>query len=756
MSKVNIQDLENIVLEGGGAKGAAYLGAIQALEEALKKYYADHPSDSLPNAKAILDYGNNVQGRFVPQVHQFAGSSAGAITCFALALGLDSKLIEDVTDYEFGNFLQDGDPGKYRMIDKKGTISIGEDRKSTLGKGDGKKEYKFDLHSAQKITASFLKSRFRKEVLSAVTKTIVSGAYDTLKGYVEMVQRWEQIIQSKGQVLLDDFPINVEGLAVFAFKAVYNWFSGTIGKFFPGMMPPVNNPQPQVWNPQESSSGPEKDALVRMAWEKGVPLLLKFGMKSLSKSSGMKIDMDAVGNLIWDRGMFSGFAVREFFCDLMIYACLHDTHFQRCYFQNENDRALLCDVKMNMKDGRLLADFSSLHSGLQRRLLDLPKLSFKEFYELTGITLILCVSNFSTDEPIYFSHIHTPEFPVAEAVGASMTIPPAIKPLYNESNVVVQSPSADGLYNLDPQDLGRRKGTNEDYFNFDQFHLDLVAIKRFLGLHNKVAIDTNNTLGISAHLLLLRDFLWEKRDSPSFTEEVKLENQVVVLTKDHFVFHYNAAYKGLLLDGGYRCNIPYNVFRESFWWKEGGNEILVDQSFAKTLALKLDDTFPKEWLHKIYGALAPTLQKMGNPKILLKEQRKVLGQMLKVHLKTLKTKADDASSSPLFENKDVIGLDAACFEHIAEAVVKLHEEMLTRYRNPWNKKKSILMTAMEGYGYGTEAGQVRFLSDHEHIVPLYSYGVGTYDFDLKKIMGLAKLSQNKAKERMEKYFLPGL
>lgn len=67
-------------------------------------------------------------------------------------------------------------------------------------------------------------------------------------------------------------------------------------------------------------------------------------------------------------------------------------------------------------------------------------------------------------------------------------------------------------------------------------------------------------------------------------------------------------------------------------------------------------------------------------------------------------------------------------------------------------KKSILATAMEGYSYGTERGQVRSISDHDHILPLYSYGVGTFDFDLKKVNPMSKLAQAEAEKDVNIYF----
>jgi len=47
----------------------------------------------------------------------------------------------------------------------------------------------------------------------------------------------------------------------------------------------------------------------------------------------------------------------------------------------------------------------------------------------------------------------------------------------------------------------------------------------------------------------------------------------------------------------------------------------------------------------------------------------------------------------------------------------------------------MLKSIMEGYSFGAERAQVRTINDNDHIIPLYSYGVGTYDFDLQKVKG---------------------
>ena len=59
---------------------------------------------------------------------------------------------------------------------------------------------------------------------------------------------------------------------------------------------------------------------------------------------------------------------------------------------------------------------------------------------------------------------------------------------------------------------------------------------------------------------------------------------------------------------------------------------------------------------------------------------------------------------------------------------------------------------MEGYSYGSERNQIKHVSDHNHIIPLYDFGVGTYDFVMKKVKPMEKLAQDEAQKAINNYF----
>jgi len=91
-------------------------------------------------------------------------------------------------------------------------------------------------------------------------------------------------------------------------------------------------------------------------------------------------------------------------------------------------------------------------------------------------------------------------------------------------------------------------------------------------------------------------------------------------------------------------------------------------------------------------------------------------------------------------------------EHLLRLILTMLKAFKNNNTTIWLKKKSILAIALEGYSFGAERGQVRIISDNDHILPLYSYGVGTFDFDLKKVNPMAKMAQAEAEKDVNKYF----
>ncbi len=94
------ESVQYLALEGGGGRGAVYIGAIMALEK-----------------QGILPISRN-------KIKGISGSSAGAITAFLLSLGYTGSQIQDELFLQknlppvFTNFINDIEPGCFRMITK--------------------------------------------------------------------------------------------------------------------------------------------------------------------------------------------------------------------------------------------------------------------------------------------------------------------------------------------------------------------------------------------------------------------------------------------------------------------------------------------------------------------------------------------------------------------------------------------------------------------------------------------------------------
>jgi hypothetical protein len=75
-----------------------------------------------------------------------------------------------------------------------------------------------------------------------------------------------------------------------------------------------------------------------------------------------------------------------------------------------------------------------------------------------------------------------------------------------------------------------------------------------------------------------------------------------------------------------------------------------------------------------------------------------------------------------------------------------------QYNLKFDWHKPIIATALEGYAYGTERGQIKKISDHNQILPLYDYGIGTFDFDMSEVQPQIRLAQAMAKKKVNDFF----
>jgi len=283
--KLAFENLEYIVMEGGGARGAAYLGAIRALEKKMSERSDVHAYSDLGKRKAgLLDYSKTFDN--TSAIKGIAGSSAGAITTFALALGFNSHEIDQILKYPFKKFLKDTDAGKYRMVDKEGKLAIGEDKANpetgTKEMGRNVTKFKFDFNNnATQIGDNLTKKAKRDLLFGAVFKIATDGVTSNL----------QQLTNVTSKLLKNNSPEDAPPF----WRGLFRW-----------------------------ALRPNNNILTKIGVARFLRLLFFKLIVPKIFDSPIKADTNTVMALFADRGMFSGFAVREFFMDLVIFAATNN------------------------------------------------------------------------------------------------------------------------------------------------------------------------------------------------------------------------------------------------------------------------------------------------------------------------------------------------------------------------------------------------------------------------------------------------
>lgn len=805
MSKIDINALRYLVMEGGGARGTIYLGAIRALErELIKKQENDTPGAEgsiwLASEKknpAIMDFVTGDEGEELTYVRGVGGGSAGAVVAFSIALGLNSEEAEKALGFDFEKFLSEADPGKYRMVNDKSQLMVGEDLKKEIGNASRSKPFEYDLNDRKTNVIGDVKKRIKR---AAVVNLAISSVIDGV------VQTGSKIIDGIGRIFKGK---NADPVL----ERVYNFFENVEDKTLPKII------------------------------KFGYKPLIKTGLKIWAKKAlGFKVNEQVIASALLDRGLFSGFQVREFFYDLILFAATRDTHFQRSMIKYYNENKLdgiseeleASDFNYeNFTIGDRIGEKTGTpkeFTGKAKIVLEhLQHITFAEFFNITKVKYCAAASNFTTSSPMYFSDDYTPHFRVLECTGASMSIPPALRPVFNDSDAVlepmndkfnaVQLPvSRNKNYPLSVTVNGQQKNFvgSTGKFSRSDYELYEYAVKKALQLDfakpsdennasaagaESIYIDLNNVIDINTFLPKMQrilvgereatDNIFARRSMTDFTSETVTVNGLAIkVDLDLLRFFYNAQYKGLLFDGGYIHNIPYNYFRNSD-----------SRELDGVLAIKLDNNFPTTFKLPIYNAIDRHLASQKLSKELVVEQmaknswkimsallsdEKDVGKLLKSlrfelpyrqtykELESIVRKQFDfyfedqaefldqflQNKHPKIYERDRIlkreltkrqkRIDNRAINAFIDEWVKDFEA--DNFIKPWAKNKSILAAGFEGYFYGAERGQIRSITDHDHILPLYDYGVGTYDFDLDKVRPMEKVAQNEAEIAVGLYF----
>ncbi len=769
---MEFKDLEYIALEGGGGKGAVYKGAIVALEKMFDKAWQDglllkmkdgelvkpDPKDIAGAAAgktkndpvSILEYARKEDES--PKIKGISGSSAGSITAFPLSLGLTSTNIETILKtYPFSEeFLPNNKlhEGKYRMVgmdgEGKAKILVAEDHLKKLGENKIE-QYQFSAGANINVGSSFVKSKVRNFILSEAVKIILIGLkdrFEVVSGFIKKIQTY---------LNNPDFAINFPKNYLADFLKSLQLLNDTQVEYLAKF-------------------------LFSLGHDTGVSQLKKIPFRPNKWKTFDLIPTNhmipAVGNILWDRGIYAGFEVRDFFYKILLMAISQDTHFRRELVRylgknkapegvvTEEEKALrglvtkeeIEGLKITF-DGKFQVESDDAAKKVLNKLRKLPEiLTFKLLHEITQVNLTVCVTNATTNQPVYFSHYFTPDFPVLEAVGASMNFPIAFKPTYNEANVLLNAANAlpsfvDFVASRDNAQVYKETFNLSEVGGYDYY---LGKVLQYVKDAKGLQISTNGNLSFRSFLPYLTRLLQDNKFDDKHAISV-FGSQDVARKMCHFF--YNAAFKGLLIDGGVTNNLPSSVF--TFTTDKKGKEVQDLTVKKKVLSLKLDNSFPTDLRNEARNILKNDKEGRG----LLKEINEGAG--------VVKDKiAQYAFASLLFKKmklKKAYARNAESLELLnlsREVWIKIGKELIEEYRRevrgftPWNKQVNVVVGLLNSLQFGMDQGQIESIEDNENIIPLHCYGVGTLDFDLKSddLKPLVALAVEKSEKQVAKYF----
>ncbi|MBL7962353.1 MAG: patatin-like phospholipase family protein [Flavobacteriales bacterium] len=351
--KISLQgdNVQYLCFEGGVGRGIIYVKVIEALEVLI----ADQGPFGQPHSyvRAPL-FPINTAPLGTRRFRGISGSSAGAITAFMLSMGMRSDEIEAKLQEGALQLIYPGRQEKWAEVEH----FFGEPNESAIRTVDarlGKEEYRPDSFSNQPELLKAWKERSRG---------IIAGALQERLGFERKLYELSDGDKLRERLFL-------------------------IGQFQRFREGAYRAPGPYAIDVD------------------GVPAKALFHDHDNA--------LIYLHGLLFNRGLFSGLEVRDFFLRLI------------------TDRLKPVHVALNG----------------HRAIFD-PFMPFKDFFNLTGVDLVVTATNISNHLPLYFSVWHTPDFPVIEAVAMSMNFPLVFRPVYVNmpvrGNDKVQADRYRGLY----------------------------------------------------------------------------------------------------------------------------------------------------------------------------------------------------------------------------------------------------------------------------------------------------------------------
>lgn len=370
------EQVKYLAFEGGGGKGVAFIGALQALEEAGVIRHTNAGPGGIPRTTAA----RQADTRKVPSIARtpqrvdnnrlkgVSGSSAGAITALMVSLGMSSKQIADlVVTMDFSQEL------KSRHLCDRPQV-----------KGSRKLSPADVTEMLQHLDGQTGAGKLRKKIGPAgYTKSIGHG----ITTYQAALRRGWQVFKLR--------PPSSKIKASNLFKK-------------------HNDPGGKLLAESAAS-------MVRLAGLVGGSVLKLAKIRGWLEAESRKMIRKVVdvpvtsmshplANLVLDNGMFDGAGFHSFF-DWVICARVSEVLYSKL-------------IGTQTGDNKHRDAVAAVH-----KVVENMNFTFEELYQLFGVKLVITGANLSTGKLELFSVDHTPFFPVAAAVRISMSLPVFMKPI---------------------------------------------------------------------------------------------------------------------------------------------------------------------------------------------------------------------------------------------------------------------------------------------------------------------------------------
>jgi predicted acylesterase/phospholipase RssA len=328
-----------LAFEGGGGKGVVYLGALLAMERQPIGILG-LPTDPTTGAPAI------------PGLLGLSGSSAGAMTAFFVALGVTASDLADILSKpETFNGFYDGPENASLRVVKRNKFSRG--RPVVFAARAAPKPGQPPIRDCREVGRDE-QAMWKLQIEEFPFRFFPTAS--TIAGVVAGVGGVGGALLSGQGALAGALPAlaAVAGLVTHLTKVI---------------------PESQL-----------KDVAQSQEWY--APLV-----NVLTKNDD--VFNDYLYNLLFDRGLFPGFSMRNFLRDQLA------------------ERLGRYDKAASQRDLRARAD----------------NMTFEEFDQIAGLDFTVTGVNITTGKPQYFNKRQTPKFPVVDAVCISSAFPFAFKPV---------------------------------------------------------------------------------------------------------------------------------------------------------------------------------------------------------------------------------------------------------------------------------------------------------------------------------------